>query len=84
MRRWLFFPTSYRVNCALGNKFSTHGTWWIRQPVTRAIGDQSLKIRLPVYINDQINELLRTISRAAQELGCEPTSGRVSERNFLS
>src|SRR6266849_4942855 len=32
-----------------GYKFSTYGTWWIRQAITRAIADQARTIRVPVH-----------------------------------
>lgn len=34
---------------ALGYRFSTYATWWIRQSVTRAIADRGATIRLPVH-----------------------------------
>ena len=33
-----------------GTKFSTYGTWWIRQAITRAIADQGRMIRIPVHM----------------------------------
>lgn len=33
-----------------GYRFSTYGTWWIRQAITRAIADQARVIRLPVHM----------------------------------
>lgn len=40
-----------------GFRFSTYATWWIRQNVSRAIADQSRLIRVPVHVNDQINQI---------------------------
>ncbi|MEE8390328.1 MAG: sigma-70 family RNA polymerase sigma factor, partial [Anaerolineae bacterium] len=65
--------TTDKFDYRMGNKFSTYATWWIRQAVTRAIADQSRTIRVPVHMGDQINKLLRTSRRLAQELGHEPT-----------
>lgn len=43
-----------------GNKFSTYATWWIRQAVTRGIGDNGRTIRLPIHLHDYIGSLQRT------------------------
>jgi len=56
-----------------GHKFSTYATWWIRQAVTRAIADQSRTIRVPVYMGDQINKMLRISHQLTQQLGRGPT-----------
>jgi RNA polymerase primary sigma factor len=47
-----------------GFKFSTYATWWIRQAITRAIGDRGRTIRVPVHMM----EALRRVSRARGEL----------------
>jgi RNA polymerase primary sigma factor len=56
-----------------GYKFSTYASWWIRQAVSRGLADQARTIRLPVHIGDQVNRLIRTRVRLAQELAREPT-----------
>ncbi len=40
-----------------GFKFSTYGTWWIRQAITRAIANQRSEIRLPVHAGDDVRRL---------------------------
>jgi len=57
-----------------GYKFSTYGTWWIRQAITRAIADQARTIRVPVHMIEAINKLIRRPgdwcrSSAASHLG---------------
>lgn len=42
-----------------GYNFSTYATWWIRQPITRAIADQAHTIRIPFHIIEIINKLNR-------------------------
>ena len=56
-----------------GYKFSTYATWWIRQAITRAIGDQARTIRIPVHMVETINKLVRVSRQLVQELGREPT-----------
>jgi RNA polymerase primary sigma factor len=67
-----------------GFKFSTYATWWIRQAITRAIADRSRTIRIPVHINDAINQLVRTNRELLQELGREPACEEIAKRMGLS
>ncbi len=68
-----------------GYKFSTYGTWWIRQAINRAIADQSRTIRLPAHMVETINRLLRTSRKLTQELGREPTTEELAiELGLLS
>jgi RNA polymerase primary sigma factor len=66
-----------------GYKFSTYGTWWIRQAVTRAIADQARTIRVPVHMIEAINKMTRTTRQLVQELGHEPTSEEIAKRMDL-
>jgi len=54
-----------------GFKFSTYATWWIRQGITRAIADQSRTIRIPVHLNETINNLIRTSLELFHQVGRE-------------
>ncbi|TSA44707.1 RNA polymerase sigma factor RpoD [bacterium] len=63
-----------------GYKFSTYGTWWIRQAITRAIADQSRTIRIPVHMIETINKLIRTSRYLVQEIGREPTNEEIAEK----
>jgi RNA polymerase primary sigma factor len=66
-----------------GYKFSTYGTWWIRQAIARAIADQSRMIRIPVHVVEATNKLLRTSRQLVQELGREPTVDELAEKMEL-
>jgi RNA polymerase primary sigma factor len=61
-----------------GYKFSTYATWWIRQAITRALSDHSRTIRLPAYIGDQANKMLREQHRLQQKLGRYPTTDELA------
>lgn len=56
-----------------GFKFSTYGTWWIRQAVTRAVADQARTIRLPVHMYDELSRFTRIGRQLMEELGREAT-----------
>ena len=62
-----------------GFKFSTYATWWIRQAVLRAIGDQARTIRLPIHIGDQTNKLARVTDRLRESLGRPATDDEIAE-----
>ncbi len=66
-----------------GYKFSTYGSWWIRQAITRAIADQARTIRLPVHMIEAINKLIRTNRHLMHELGREPTSEEIAMRMYI-
>ena len=61
-------------------KFSTYGTWWIRQAITRAIANQARTIRLPVHMIEAVNKVMRMQRQLRQELGREPTPEDLAKR----
>lgn len=66
-----------------GYKFSTYATWWIRQAVLRAIGDQARTIRLPIHIGDKANKLVRVSDRLRDALGRSATDEEIAEEMGL-
>ncbi|MFH1613216.1 MAG: sigma-70 family RNA polymerase sigma factor [bacterium] len=62
-----------------GYKFSTYATWWIRQSIARAIGEQSRIIRIPVHMNELINKIIRTSRKLLQKFGYEPKVEEISK-----
>jgi len=63
-----------------GWKFSTYGTWWIKQSITRAISDQAHTIRIPVHMVETISRQGNAIKVLTQELGREPTLEEIAQR----
>jgi len=62
-----------------GFRFSTYGTWWIRQTIERAIMNQSGTVRLPIHIIKDINSCLRAARRMRQHQDNEPTATDIAE-----
>ena len=56
-----------------GLRFSTYGTWWIRQAIARALANQARMIRLPVHVGLLLARYQREHQRLTQELGRAPT-----------
>jgi RNA polymerase primary sigma factor len=64
----------------LGYKFSTYGTWWIRQAITRAIMDQGRTIRIPVHMIETIQKQIQATRALKHELGRDPEEREIAER----
>ncbi len=63
-----------------GNKFSTYGTWWIRQSITRAISDQARLMRVPVHMVETMMKQNNAVRQLLQELGRDPTVEEIAAR----
>ena len=61
-----------------GFRFSTYATWWIKQSMIRAIGEQARYIRLPVHLNEQLMKIHKVRTRLTQELNHEPDSAEIA------
>lgn len=61
-----------------GYKFSTYGTWWVRQSITRAIPEQSKVVRIPVHMVEIISKINRALRKMTHEMGREPTLKELS------
>ena len=56
-----------------GLRFSTYGTWWIRQAIVRALANQARTIRVPVHVGLLLARYQREQQRLMQELARTPT-----------
>ena len=61
-----------------GHKFSTLATWWIRQAITRAIGNFGNSPRLPAHIGQWLRGLDQTTRDLTQELGRAPMEAELA------
>lgn len=67
-----------------GYKFSTYAYWWIRQAMTRALGQKDPIIRLPHAVVDKILRMKKTVREETQRLGRAPTRKELAEKLDLS
>ena len=67
-----------------GYKFSTYGTWWIRQAVSRGIADQARTIRIPVHMIEVVHKIMRTSRQMLNEIGREPTPEELAKKLHMS
>jgi RNA polymerase primary sigma factor len=67
-----------------GFKFSTYGTWWIRQAIGRAIHNHSRTIRLPAHLLDRERKVETAVRALAIELGREPTDKEICKAAKVS
>lgn len=64
---------------AKGFRFSTYGTWWIRQTIERAIMNQTRTIRLPIHIVKELNIYIRAERELEQKLNHSPRLDEISQ-----
>ena len=67
-----------------GYKFSTYATWWIRQPITRALADQARTIRVPVHMVETINKMVRVQRQLTLEHNREPSEEEIAKKMNIS
>lgn len=64
----------YRRGC----HFGTYATWWIRQAVSRAAGEQSRLIHLPEHVATRLRKVRRVAARLSQENGLDPLPEQIA------
>jgi RNA polymerase primary sigma factor len=62
-----------------GFRFSTYATYWIRQAISRALGDQSRTIRIPANMVELLSKVRRGSAELLQTLRREPTEQEIAD-----
>ena len=69
---------------ALGYRFSTYASFWIRQAMSRAIADQAKMVRVPAHIAELTKTAYRTIALLVQALGRQPNVDELAAKLDVS
>ena len=63
---------------AVGTRFSTYASYWIKQSIKRALINSAKTIRIPAYMVELLSKWRRATSRLIDELGRNPTPEEVA------
>ena len=73
-----------RFDYTRGCKFSTYGTWWIRQAIIKSIADKGRVIRIPIHMLNTIKKCYFVAKQLTQDLGRDPSNEELSDYLGLS
>lgn len=63
---------------AMGTRFSTYASYWIKQSIKRALINTGKTIRIPAYMVELLSKWRRASTRLTEELGRTPTPEEVA------
>jgi len=68
-----------RFDYTRGCRFSTYGTWWIRQAIIKSIADKGRVIRIPIHMLNTIKKCYYVAKQLTQDLGRDPNEEELSD-----
>lgn len=68
-----------RFDYSRGCRFSTYGTWWIRQAIIKSLADKGRIIRIPIHMLNTISKCFFVAKQLTQDLGRDPSPEELSE-----
>jgi len=63
---------------AMGTRFSTYASYWIKQSIKRALINTAKTIRIPAYMVELLSKWRRASTRLGEELGRTPTPEEIA------
>ena len=63
---------------AMGTRFSTYASYWIKQSIKRALINTAKTIRIPAYMVELLSKWRRASTRLAEELGRTPSPEEIA------
>ena len=68
-----------RFDYTRGCRFSTYGTWWIRQAIIKSIADKGRVIRIPIHMLNTIKKCYFVAKQLTQDLGRDPNETELAD-----
>lgn len=68
-----------RFDYTRGCRFSTYGTWWIRQAIIKSLADKGRVIRIPIHMLNTIKKCYFVAKQLTQDFGRDPTAEELAE-----
>lgn len=69
-----------RFDYTRGCRFSTYGTWWIRQAIIKSLADKGRVIRIPIHMLNTIKKCYFVAKQLTQELGRDPNADELADK----
>ncbi|HSV55909.1 MAG TPA: sigma-70 family RNA polymerase sigma factor [Magnetospirillaceae bacterium] len=69
-----------RFDYTRGCRFSTYGTWWIRQAIIKSLADKGRVIRIPIHMLNTIKKCFFVAKQLTQELGRDPNPEELAQK----
>ncbi|MDA3850077.1 MAG: sigma-70 family RNA polymerase sigma factor [Spirochaetaceae bacterium] len=69
-----------RFDYSKGCRFSTYGTWWIRQAIIKSLADKGRVIRIPIHMLNTIKKCYYVAKQMTQDLGRTPSEDELGEK----
>lgn len=63
-----------------GSRFSTYGSWWIKQSIRRALHAKVKNVRVPAYMVDIVSRWRKISKDLSQQYKRQPTSNEIAEQ----